>query len=74
MKIAVQTPLKGDEIRALLDGLDKDGAAFTYTGKRGISLEFDVQGPGAENACAVAKSEIKATDWGKVLYFSVQEL
>lgn len=74
MKIAVQTPLKGEEIRVLLDGMNKDGVQLSFTGKRGISLEFEAQGPNAKNACAVAKQEIKGTDWGKVLYFSVQEI
>lgn len=74
MKIAVQTPLKGEEIRGLLDGLEQDGIRFSYAGKRGISLEFEVQGPNAKDACAVAKQKIKGTEWGKVLYFAVQEI
>ncbi len=74
MKIAVQTPLKGEEIRSLLDGLEKDGVQFSFIGKHGISLEFEVYGPNATSACALAKQEIKGTEWGKVLYFSVQEI
>lgn len=74
MKIAIQTPLKGEEIRSLLDGLEQDGIRFSFAGKRGISLEFDVQGPNAKDACAAAKDKIKGTEWGKVLYFAVQEI
>lgn len=72
MKITVQTPLHNEQIKALLDGLDRDGAQFTFLEKKGIGLVFEVRGEHAENGCDIAKREIKATDWGKVLYFSVQ--
>lgn len=72
MKIVIQAPMKGEEIRALLDGFTGDGGQFTFVEKRGISLVFEVQGMDGAAACAVAKREIKAADWGKVLYFSVQ--
>lgn len=74
MKIAVQTPLKNDDIRALLDGKEIDGAKFSFEGKKGISLIFEVEAGNAAAACAAAKKTIKSTDWGKILYFSVQEL
>lgn len=72
MKIMIQAPMKGDEIRALLDGFAKDGGQFTFVEKQGISLIFEVRGMDGASACAIAKQEIKAADWGKVLYFSVQ--
>lgn len=72
MDFMVQTPLKGDEIRTLLDGMEKDGVRLSFVEKRGISLKFHAEGDAAANACAIAKQAIKATDWGKVLYFSVQ--
>ena len=64
--------MKGDEIRALLDGTCKGGGQFTFVEKQGINLIFEVQGVDGPTACTVAKEEIKATDWGKILYFSVQ--
>lgn len=74
MKIAVQTPLKNNEIRLLLDGAEKDGVYFSFEEKKGISLVFEAEGANASAACGIAKKMIKDTDWGKVLYFSVQEL
>lgn len=71
MKITVQAPMKGDEIRTLLDGYTQ-GGTFSFVEKRGLSLVFEVEGMDAASACAAAKQAIKATDWGKVLYFSVQ--
>lgn len=71
MKIMVQTPLKNNEIKNLLDGLEFEGIKFTFAGKKGIGLEFEVEGGEAESACAAAKRAIKSEDWGKVLYFSV---
>ncbi|MDD2971155.1 MAG: hypothetical protein PHE02_03350 [Lachnospiraceae bacterium] len=73
MKITIQTPLKNEEIKHILDGYEKDGITFTFAGKKGIGLEFDVQGDSTAKAAALAKQKIKETEWGKVLYFSVQE-
>lgn len=73
MKIIVQTPLKSEEIKLLLDGKEYDGVQFAFLEKRGIGLTFEVQGASAEAACRAAKQVIKEQDWGKVLYFSVAE-
>lgn len=73
MKIIVQTPLKSEEIKLLLDGKEYDGVQFAFLEKRGIGLAFEVQGASAEAACRTAKQVIKEQDWGKVLYFSVAE-
>ncbi len=72
MKIVIQAPMKGDEMRALLDGYTQDGGKFSFVEKRGLSLVFEAEGMDADQACSVAKQAIKATNWGKVLYFSVQ--
>jgi len=64
--------MKGDEIRTLLDGYAQDGGKFSFAEKRGINLVFEVEGMDAETACSAAKQAVKATDWGKVLYFTVQ--
>ncbi len=80
MKITIQTPLKNNEIKELLDGSELDGIRFTFIGKKGIGLEFEVENMNsdgnedmacADAACAAAKKAIKGEDWGKVLYFSV---
>lgn len=72
MKIVVQTPLKHEEVRVLLENLERENVKYTFTGKRGINLEFECDGADGEKACAIAKEEIKRTEWGKVLYFSVR--
>lgn len=72
MKLIIRTPMKGDEIRALLDGYSKDGLKFAFEKKEGIILTFDVQGEHTAAACAAAKEAIKATPWGKVLYCSIE--
>ncbi len=72
MKIVIQAPMKGDEMRALLDGYTQDGGTFSFVEKSGLRLVFEVEGMDAAQACSAAKQAIKATDWGKVLYFSVQ--
>ncbi len=72
MKLIIRAPMKGDDIRALLDGYSKDGIKFAFEGKDGITLTFDVQGEYTAVACAAAKEAIKATPWGKVLYCSIE--
>ena len=75
MRITIQTPLKNNEIKELLDGSELDGIKFTFIGKKGIGLEFEPESMNSEGnadaAYAAVKKAIKGEDWGKVLYFSV---
>jgi len=52
---------------------DFDGVSFTFAEKKGMELAFSVTGVCAENAdaAAIAKNAIKATNYGKGLFFSV---
>ncbi len=74
MKIVVKSPLKAQEIAQLLDGHSQDGFSLRYTGKRGMELEFETDCTNANQAVAAVKSLIKATEFGKVLYFSVSAM
>ncbi|MEM1486335.1 hypothetical protein V6615_15950 [Oscillospiraceae bacterium PP1C4] len=71
MTITVHAPLKGEQIRTLLDGYKKDGVTFSFVKRTGITLTFEVTGASADDACALAKSLIKGTEFGKVLYLSI---
>ena len=71
MKVIIRAPMKGDEIAALLDGYSESGTTFTFEKRDGISLTFNVEGGGAADVCAMAKAAIKATPWGKILYYSI---
>lgn len=72
MEIIVKTPLMADKIKALLDGNSFDGVSFAFIEKKGMEMTFAVSSD-TENADAVtvAKSAIKATDFGKGIFFSV---
>ena len=72
MKVIIRAPMKGDEIAALLDGYSEGGTTFTFEKRDGISLTFDVAGDSATDVCAMAKGAIKATPWGKILYYSIE--
>lgn len=74
MKIAVNTPLKSDEIVNLLTNYNEGNIRFSFTGKRGMKLEFEVIGILGDAACTLAKNLIKDTDFGKILYFRVEEV
>jgi len=62
-----------DKIIETLCTGDFKGVSFTFTEKKGMELTFSVSGVNAENAdaAAIAKSAIKATDYGKGLFVSV---
>lgn len=74
MKIMIQTPLKNQEIRELLDGMEANGVVFNFVEKQGMGLVFEVNQENDEDACEIAKKAIKGTVWGKVLYFSVKNI
>ena len=75
MKISVRSALMSDKIKDLLDGNTYSGVKFDYLEKQGIELLFAVSGDGIEtlDVIGIAKSAIKATSYGKGLYFSVTE-
>lgn len=75
MNIAIRSPLMAAEIKELLDGNAFDGISFQFLEKKGIEIIFAVSGDGIETAdvIAIAKNAIKATDFGKGIYFSVIE-
>jgi len=62
-----------DKIIETLCSGDFEGVSFTFIEKKGMELTFSADGAGAENAdaAAIAKKAIKATGYGKGLFFSV---
>lgn len=73
MNIIVKAPLMAEKIKELLDGSTFDGASFAFVEKKGMEMEFCVSGENVEtlDAVAIAKNAIRATDYGKGIYFSV---
>jgi len=73
MDIIIKSPLMQDKIIDTLSGGTFHGLGFSYMGKKGMEMTFSVTGDGAEteDAVAAAKSAIKATAFGKGLFFSV---
>ncbi|MGY3750603.1 hypothetical protein [Vagococcus acidifermentans] len=69
--IVVNSPMQQDAIIELLNQYDKDGVSFSYKNKQGIKLFFETNAEDLEAAAKLAKEEIKAQEWGKVLYFQV---
>ena len=67
--IYVGTGLKKEEIKDTL----RDQLGYEYVGSVGIKLKFEHPGDDAATAVAKAKTVIKGTSYGKVLYFSVKD-
>lgn len=69
--IFVQSPLKRDYIKELIDGQTIDGATFTFVKIEGMKIYFSVDGVDPEKGAAIAKSVVKKSDLGSALYFTV---
>lgn len=73
MKLFVSTPMANDKIISLLSEYKENNVEFKFNKKTGIKLEFDVSnaidGP---SVSSLVKTLIRNTDYGKVLYFSVE--
>jgi hypothetical protein len=72
MRLFVNTPMAGDKIIKLLNEYKENGVEFRYIKKTGIKLEFEMKNIDGKSACSLVKSLIRDTDYGKVLYFSVE--
>lgn len=68
--ILVNCPLKQDYVIELVEGIKE--YRFTLHEKKGIQLVFNTDCPSADEAVTLVKSAIKATDVGRVLYFTVE--
>jgi len=75
MNVIVRTTLMQDKITELLDGGVFDGIVFSFVEKKGMALTFSVSGDNIEtmDVAAVAKKAIKSTEYGKGIYFSVNQ-
>lgn len=73
MNIIVRTPLMADKIKNLLDGNTFHGMSFVFIDKKGMEMTFRVSGDSIEglDVISIVKNAIKATDYGKGIYFSV---
>ena len=69
--ITVSSAIKQDFIIELLDGKTYNDITFKFEGKKGIAMQFSTSTDDKDAAIAAAKSAIKSTEVGKVLYFQV---
>ncbi|MCL2152294.1 MAG: hypothetical protein FWH57_04945 [Oscillospiraceae bacterium] len=75
MNIIVRTTLMQDKITELLDGGVFDGVVFSFIEKKGMALTFHASGDNLEmvDVEAIVKKAIKSTEYGKGIYFSVNQ-
>ena len=69
--LIVTSPLKTDAICAELDGYNKNGVTIKLIARKGMELRFEVIGITGFDAVSLAKSIIRATEFGEALYFGV---
>ena len=63
-----------DKIIKLLCEYKENGVEFGLIKSEGIKLEFEARNIEGDAAVSLVKSLIRETDFGKVLYFSVNAL
>lgn len=69
--IIINSPMKQEFIIETLSSLDGE-IKFELVKKEGIKIYFNVNIDDINEAIDIAKKAIKATEIGKVLYFSIQ--
>lgn len=70
--IIVNCALRQDDIIGIVENIEVENEkVFKFTKKQGLQLHFDCSLSDEQNAAAIAKKEIKATELGKALFFSV---
>lgn len=72
MKLFVNTPLMNDKIINLLEEYKENGVEFKFIKKTGIKLEFEASNLDGQTASSLVKTLIRDSEFGKVLYFSVE--
>lgn len=76
MKVVIKAPLMADKIKELFDNKVIDDLSFTFLEKQAMEMSFLVEGDNLENVDVVTlvKNTIKNTEFGRGIYFSVNEL
>ncbi len=70
--ILVNCALRQDDIISIVEGLEIDGQKpFKFKSKQGLQILFDSTYGDDAKAASFIKSQIKATEVGKALFFSV---
>lgn len=72
MKILINTPMKSDEIIKMLSDHKENNVEFKFIKKTGMKLEFEASNIEGQAAVSLVKTLIKNTEFGKVLYFTVE--
>ena len=70
--IIVNCALRQDDIIGIVENLEVENEkVFKFVKKQGLQLHFDCSLSDQNNAASIVKNQIKATELGKALFFSV---
>lgn len=70
--VVVNCALRQDDIINIVEGLEIEGQKpFKFNSKQGLQIFFDSTYGDDTKAASIIKSEIKGTEVGKALFFSV---
>jgi hypothetical protein len=72
MRLFINTPMASEKIVNLLSEYKENNVEFKFIKKTGIKLEFEVANIDGPSASSLVKTIIRDTEFGKVLYFSVE--
>ena len=70
--IIVNCALRQDDIIGIVEGIEiENEKVLKFVKKQGLQISFDCSLSDESNAAAIVKKEIKGTELGKALFFSV---
>jgi hypothetical protein len=68
--LIINSPLKADQVKEVLDGYEKDGVTIRFLRREGMRLCFEMTGRQGYDATDLAKAIIRSQTFGNALYFS----
>ena len=72
--IKISSPLKRDWIKEFVTDLKYDGKRYEFIKEEKINLFFEIDTDDYDQAVRFLKDSIKASEYGKVLFFNVSKV
>lgn len=71
--IKVSSPLKRDWMREFVTNLEYNGKKYEFVKEEKINLYFEIDTDDYDKAIRYLKDSVKASEYGKVLFFNISK-
>lgn len=72
--IQVSSPLKRDWMKEFIMDLEYEGKKYGFIKEEKMNLYFDIETNDMDKAIRHLKDSVKASEFGKVLFFNIKEV